>query len=94
MEASLEKVGSKDELESAVAELEVSKNESELEVSKNETELILKEKGILEEEIQYLKLCDKNQRAINIRLNTKIHWFRARLLEKKVEASKFFRKEI
>ena len=73
LEASLEKVASKDELESAVAELEVSKNESELEVSKKETEQILKEKCILEEEIQYLKLSDKNQRAINIRLNTKMN---------------------
>ena len=82
---SLEKVSSKEELETAVAELEV---------SKNETELISKEKDLLEDEIQYLRLSDKNQKAINTRLNTEMSRFRARLLKEKDEASKSFRKEI
>ena len=84
-EASLEEVRSNDELESAVAELEL---------SKNETERILKEKGILEEEILYLKLSDKNQKGINIRLNTEMNRFRARVLKEKVEALKSLKKEI
>ena len=85
LEASLEEVRSKDELKSAVAELEL---------SKNETDQILKEKGILEEEILYQKLSDKNQKGINIRLNTEMNRFRARVLKEKVEALKSLKKEI
>ena len=61
MEASLEKVGSKDELESAVAELEVSKNESELEVFKNETEQILKKKAYWKKKFNIWSLVIKTK---------------------------------
>ena len=76
LEASLGNVKSKDELDSAV---------DELEATKNRTEQILKDKVLLEEEIEYLKLSDKNQKAINIRLNSEMNRFRARLLKEKTK---------
>ena len=52
------------------------------------------EKDIFEEEIQFLKLSDQNQKAINIRLNNFMNRSRSRLLEEKDEDAKAFKQEI
>ena len=52
------------------------------------------EKDILEEEFQFLKLSDQNQRTINIRLNNFMNRSRSRLLEERDEAAKAFKQEI
>jgi hypothetical protein len=83
LKAHLEKASS---VEAAAAE--------ESEVCKKETEDILNEKYILEEEVQFLKLSDKNQRSINIRLNNYMNSSRSRLLEEKDKAAKAFKQEI
>ena len=65
----------------------------ELEAVQNEKCSILKEKGELEEEIQFLELNNKNQRAINKRINGEMIDSRNRLIREKEAESKILKKE-
>jgi chromosome segregation ATPase len=74
LEAKVLEVGNKDKFESAVAELEALRHAEDK----------------LEEEIKYLEVSDKNQKAINSRLNSEMVRFRIRLIKEKAQESKFF----
>ena len=91
------------EFENAMIEREIKVKELEAELAKVQTaadlsvtdlDIMKQEKVNFEKEIQYLKISDRNQKALNTKLNKEMIQARNRLIKEKTDQAKLFKKEI